>query len=79
MNSKNKEVILVNIVIIFYVLTGFMGVYSISQMILWPILAIPMSLLLIKTGKKEVVGLVGVLLSVIISFLSTGQFHLFSA
>lgn len=72
MKSKSKEVLWVNIVIAFYILTAFGGLYGIANMMLWPILAIPMSLLLIKIGKKEVVGLVGVMLAVIISVITTG-------
>ena len=75
MDSKHKEYLWVGIVIGFYVLTGYFGVYDISQMILWPILAMPMSLLLVKTGEKEVVALVGVMLSIIISVISTGGLH----
>ncbi|HHX62020.1 MAG TPA: DUF2232 domain-containing protein [Epulopiscium sp.] len=75
MKPKQKEMMWLSIVIAFYVLTGFWGVYDISQMSIWPIFAIPMSLFLIKTGQKEIVGLVGVVLSVVISFLSTGKFH----
>ncbi len=75
MQSKQKEIIWINIVIAFYILTGFLGIYDISQMIKWPIFAIPMSLLLIRTGQKEIVGLVGVMLSVLVSFLSSGKFN----
>ena len=72
MKAKHKEIIWVNLVIAFYIITALGGLYGIANMMLWPILAIPMSLLLIKTGKNEVVGLVGVMLAIIISVISTG-------
>lgn len=74
MKPKQKEIMWISIVIAFYLLTGFLGIYNISQLIMWPIFAIPMSLFLIKTGQKEVVALLGVMLSVSISFITTGTF-----
>ena len=59
----------------FYILTGYAGSYDVGMVLMWPIFAIPMSLFLIKTGQKEVGALVGVVLSVVVSFISTGTFH----
>lgn len=75
MNSQRKESLWLFTMIGFYIITGFLGSYDVSMAFFWPLFAIPMSLFLIKTGKKEVTALIGVLLSVIISFISTGTFH----
>lgn len=75
MKAKHKEIIWVNLVIAFYIVTAYSGIYDITTMMLWPILAVPMSLLLIKTGKKELVALVGVMLAIIVSFIGTGRLN----
>ncbi|NLI90063.1 MAG: DUF2232 domain-containing protein [Epulopiscium sp.] len=72
MDSKQKEFLWMSITIGFYILTGYIGVYNISQMMLWPIFAVPMSLVLIKTRRKELIGTMGIILSIIISFINTG-------
>lgn len=74
MRDKQREIIWINLVIAFYLLIGFWNIYDISQIILWPILSIPMTLLLIKTHQKEIITLLGVILSVVISFLTKGRF-----
>ena len=76
MKLKQKEIIWVSLVIAFYILTGVMGIYDITKVITWPILAIPMSLLLIKTGQNELVGMIGVMLALIISFINTSSVNL---
>ena len=76
MKLKQKEIIWVGLVIAFYILTGVMGIYDITKVITWPILAIPMSLLLIKTGQNELVGMIGVMLALIISFINTSSVNL---
>ena len=75
MNSKQKESLWLFVVIGFYIITGYFGSYNVSMALFWPIFSIPMSLFLIKTGQKEIAGLVGVILSVVVSFISTGTFH----
>jgi len=74
MNPRQKEHLWLFVMIIFYILTGSWGVYNISLVFTWPLFAIPMSLFLIKTGQKELTALTGVILSVIISFISTSMF-----
>ncbi len=74
MKDKQKEIIWINIVIAFYLITGFWDVYDITQMVLWPIFAVPMAILLIKTHQKEMVALLGAVLAVVISFLTKGKF-----
>lgn len=76
MKPKHKKILWVNLVIGFYIFTAFGNIYGITNILLWPILAMPMSLLLIKTGEKQLVGLVGPMLAIIISFISTGGFNL---
>lgn len=75
MNSRQKEYVGLFAIVIFYILTGYLGIYGISQSLLWPVFAIPMSLFLIKTGQKEILALAGVILSVVISFITTSTFH----
>lgn len=76
MDSRQKEYLWISIMTGFYILTGAMGIYDVSQIVLWPIFAIPMSLLLIKTKQKEAIGFIGVMLCVIISIISTGGLNL---
>ena len=74
MNSRQKEYLWLFVMMMFYILTGSWGVYSIGLVFTWPLFAIPMSLFLIKTKQKELTALVGVILSVAISFISTSMF-----
>lgn len=53
MKDKQKEIIWINIVIAFYLIVGFKDIYDISLMALWPIFAVPMTILLIKHIKKK--------------------------
>lgn len=72
MDSKQKEYLWISVMAGFYMLTGFMGIYDMGQMILWPVFAIPMSLMVIKTKQKEVLGFISLMLAIIISVISTG-------
>ena len=75
MNSKQKESLWLFVMVGFYLIIGYLGSYDVSMVLFWPIFAVPMSLFIIKTGQKEVVALVGVILSVVVSFIGTGTFH----
>lgn len=73
MELKQKDIIWLSVVIAFYILSGVFGLYNITSMVLFPLLAVPMTLLLIKTRQNELIMLIGVILAVVISFLSTGS------
>lgn len=74
MSSRQKEYLWLFVMIVFYILTGSWGVYGIGLVFTWPLFAIPMSLFLIKTKQKELTALIGVILSIVISFISTSMF-----
>lgn len=75
MYSKQKDIAWISVVVGFYILTAVWGLYGLGITMTWPLFAVPMSLLLIQTGQKEVVGLIGVILAVVISFITTGTFN----
>lgn len=74
MNSRQKEYLWLFLMVVFYILTGSWGIYNVGLVFTWPLFAIPMSLFVIKTRKIELTALVGIGLSIIISFIGTSTF-----
>lgn len=76
MELRQKDIMWIGVVIAFYILSAILGLYNISAMILFPLLAVPMTLLLIKTKQRELVIFIGIMLAVVISFLTTNSLNL---